>query len=289
MFVWYGSVLGLVGGAAAACLFTTRIPGDLELSRRWRARSSRVALSFALLFLVAQVARLWLQTYAAFGGDQPLSLDLALVIVEQTGWGHGWFWQLAAGIVAWLALSPWLVRRRSLALAAGLAAAASVSLTGHAAGVEEGRVLVSAAHSMHVMAAGLWLGSLGVVLLVTRQAPLTTTESRQSLAWAIDRFSPLAVAAVAGLLVAGSMAAVEHVRSVGNLFTPYGFVLMAKGVTFGAAGLCGLYNWRVVRPRLATHEDHARELRSMAGLELGFGVVALALTSVLTSMDMPGH
>jgi len=64
---------------------------------------------------------------------------------------------------------------------------------------------------------------------------------------------------------------------------------VTKVVTFGAASLCGFYNWRVVRPMLATHPDGVRQLRGVATMELVLGLVALVLTSILTSMPMPEH
>jgi putative copper resistance protein D len=145
-------------------------------------------------------------------------------------------------------------------------------------------------HGLHVVAAGLWLGSLAIVLMVSR--PGTTAadpDTRERLARAIDRFSPQAVISVSVLASSGAVAAWQHLGGWATLFTPYGFVLITKMVAFGAAALCGFYNWRVVRPALASHPDGPLQLRSMASLELVLGAIALVLTSVLTSMPMPAH
>ena len=239
------------------------------------------------LMLLAVAARLCVQTWQSFGTDQPL-LAFAGIIINETPWGSGWFWQMGTCVAAWLVIGLMAPARWPVLVAAAAATGLTVGLTGHAAGATEYGTLLVGAHGAHVVAAGLWLGTLGVVIAVTSRAGESPAE-RSAFARAIDRFSPQAIPSVALLVVSGVVAGWQHVNSLNGLLTPYGFVLTAKVVAFGAAALCGFYNWRVVRPTLSTHEGAVRHLRGMAKLELAFGIVALVLTSLLTSMPMPDH
>jgi len=286
MFGWYGPALVVIGATGAVRVLT---PSQFQ-NNGWAASALRLARLVMPVVLLALLARLWLQTWQAFGSDQPLTLAHAVIIITETPWGTGWLWQLAASLAAWIviAIAPptrWLM----LLLAAG-AVGGTVGMTGHAAGADTYARLLIIVHGLHVLAAGLWLGTLAVVLRVTRHSSGGVTSGvNHPLAHAIDRFSPQAIACVAVLATSGVVAAWQHIGGIAELLTPYGFVFIAKVVAFGAAGLCGLYNWRVVRPSLAVHPDGASHLRSLAALELSFGFAALVLTSVLTSMPMPTH
>ena len=287
MFGWYASILVVIGATGAVRVLA---PSNGLGANDWSTLALRRARQVMPLVLLALVARLWLQTWQAFGSDQPLRLAHAVIIITETPWGTGWAGQLAASLAVWIAIAAVSPQRWGLLLLAAAALGGTVGLTGHAAGADAYVAGVIAAHGLHVLAAGLWLGTLAMILTIT--GPTTASaepRSRVRLAHAIDRFSPQAMVCVAVLASSGIIAAWQHVGDLQSLFTPYGFVLIAKVVAFGAAALCGLYNWRVVRPSLALHPDGASHLRSMASLELFCGLCALVLTSVLTSMPMPAH
>jgi putative copper export protein len=283
MFAWYASVLVVIGAAGAV-----RVMAPLEgsLAHGWTSSALRLARLAIPLVLLALIARLWLQTWQAFGSDQTLTMEHALVIITESPWGDGWIWQMAASLGAGLVILRASPARSPLHMLAALVVGGTVGMTGHAAGAESAAALIIA-HGLHVLAVGLWLGSLGVILWATRQTPPGDAATRDRLAHVIGRFSPQAMVAVGVLASSGLVAAWQHVATVASLFTPYGYVLTAKVIAFGAAGLCGLYNWRVVRPALTTHPDGVSHLRSMAALELACSVIALVLTSILTSMPMP--
>lgn len=287
MFGWYGPILVVIGATGAVRVLA---PFSGLGTNDWSRLALRRARLTMPLILLALLARLWLQTWQAFGSDQPLTLAHAVIIITETPWGTGWAGQMAASLAAWVTIAAVSPQRWGLLLLSAAALGGTVGFTGHAAGADAYVSMVIATHGLHVLAAGLWLGTLSMVLAVTRPtAASTEPPSRERLAQAIARFSPQAVVSVAILASSGIVAAWQHVSDLQSLFTPYGFVLIAKVVAFGAAALCGLYNWRVVRPSLAMHPDGAAHLRSMAALELFFGLCALVLTSVLTSMPMPAH
>ena len=287
MFGWYASILVVIGATGAVRVLA---PSEDPGANDWSALALRRARLIMPLVLLALLGRLWLQTWQAFGSDQPLTLAHAVIIITETPWGTGWAWQLTASLAAWITVAVASPQRWGVLLLAAAALGGTVGLTGHAAGADAYVSMVIAAHGLHVLAAGLWLGTLAMILAITRPAAAPgESGAREHLARAIDRFSPQAVVCVAVLATSGVVAAWQHVSDLQSLFTPYGFVLIAKVVAFGAAGLCGLYNWRVVRPSLAVHADGAAHLRSIASLELICGFCALVLTSVLTSMPMPTH
>lgn len=285
MFAWYASVLVVIGAAGAV-----RVCAPLEglLAQGWAISALRLARVTLPLMLVALLARLWLQTWQAFGSDQPLTIEHAVVIMTETPWGDGWMWQMAAGLAAGIFILRASPSQSPVLMLAAMFVGGTVGRTGHAAGAENFTGLLITAHGLHVLAAGLWLGTLSVILFVTRQAsPGAGTEL--ALARVIERFSPTAVVGVSALTLSGVFAAWQHVQTVDGLFTPYGYVLLAKIAAFGAAAMCGFYNWRVVRRSIGVHPDGASHLRRIASLELVCGFIALVLTSLLTSMPMPTH
>ncbi len=286
MFIWYASIIVVIGATGACRVFSEEPVGDGSSAQSARA-SVRIARIVMPLMLLAVAARLCVQTWQSFGIDQPL-LAFAGIIINETPWGTGWFWQMCACVTAWLIIGVMSPARWPVLVAAAGATGLTVGLTGHAAGATEYGTLLISAHGVHVVAAGLWLGTLGVVIAITRQTGATADES-VAFARAIGRFSLQAIPSVALLVLSGVVAGWQHVNDLKGLLTPYGFVLIAKVVAFGAAALCGFYNWRVVRPTLITHIDAVHHLRGMAKLELAFGIAALVLTSILTSMPMPDH
>lgn len=285
-WAWYLAILFLAGATSAAQAFAD--------APRWLRRLTSAATFAGVLLLVVVGARLWSQTYDAFGGgDDPLLFAHARVILFETPWGAGWMWQAAATLLAAGAVVVW--RRRwswwPLAALSGSIVAFTTALTGHAVGMEEEQWITVLAHGLHVIAASWWIGGLAVILLITVGSDYERDpQARVALATVIDRFSPIAVGAVALLVTSGAVATWRHVLSpagVGGFASPYGLALLAKIAAFTGAALCGLYNWKVLRPALASSPDAARQLRSMAWLEVSLGVAAIVMTAVLGTLSMP--
>lgn len=285
MWTWYLAA-GLVAGAGGAswALAGTDTP-------RWRSRLTSLALAASLFLTVIVAARLWSQTYDAFGGDEPLTWLLVRVIVTETPWGTGWTWQFL-GAVSCLAVA--LLWRRQFALwplflVCAVGAAFATGLTGHAVGMEEDQWITILAHGFHVVAVGLWLGTLAMIMITSRDIGMDDAQERAWFAGLIERFSPLAVAAVTTLVAAGAVASWRHLGSIDGLWTPYGNALLGKVGAFSAAAACGFYNWRVLRPKMLTSGDATRRLRRISSLELAFGVLALVIQAYLGTLSMPGH
>ncbi len=284
-FAWYIAIIVTLGTVAAgrAC----------AEAPRWPRRLTSMALFSAVLAVCVVTVRLWSQTYDAFGGDQPLQFVHARVILLDTPWGIGWRWQAGFTLLTLIAVTAWRLRWRWWPAAAVWASAMAfaTAFTGHAMGMEDRVWQTVLAHGLHVTAAGWWLGALTAIQLVTAGTDFDRdARARLSLSRVIDRFSPVAVVAVGVLVAAGLVATWRHVleqAGIGGFASPYGLALLAKVAAFGGAGLCGLYNWRVLRPRLASSPDAARQLRSMAWLEIALGLLAVVLTALLGTLSMP--
>jgi putative copper export protein len=284
-WAWYTAILLTVGSTSAAYAFAQ--------SPRWPRRLTALSLCASLLLFTMVLLRLWSQTWDAFGGDQPLTFAHARVILFDTPWGTGWMWQAGASLLTCLSVVVWRWRWSFWPVAALCASAAAftTALTGHAMGMPDQVWLTVPAHGLHVIAAGWWIGALTMILLVTSGSDCDRdTAARIALAGVIDRFSPVAIVAVSVLFAAGLIATWQHVlepAGLGGIASPYGLALAGKIAAFCGAALCGLYNWRVLRPMLASSPDAARQLRTMAWLEVLMGVVALVLTALMGTLSMP--
>lgn len=284
-WAWYTAVLLVVGTTAAG-----RACAEAPI---WPRRITAAALAFSLLLLAIVAGRLWSQTHDAFGGDGPLTIEHAQIILFETPWGGGWMWQAGASLCTLLAVVAW---RRAWAAwpVAALCASATAfvtALTGHAVGMEEQQWITILAHGLHVIAAGWWIGALAVILLATAGLDFERdVQARLSLAQVVTRFSPVAIVAVSLLVAAGLVATWRHVieqAGFGGFASPYGLALAAKIAAFVTAALCGLYNWRVLTPSIEASPDAARQFRIVAWVEVSLGVVALVLTALLGTLSMP--
>lgn len=284
-WAWYTAILLVVGTTAAG-----RACAEAPV---WPRRLTAMALAFSLLLLAIVAGRLWLQTNDAFGGDGPLTIEHARIILFETPWGGGWMWQAGASLCTVVAMVAWRWQWSAWPIAALSASAMAfvTALTGHAVGMEEQAWITVLAHGLHVIAAGWWIGALAVILLVTAGSDFDRdVQARLSLAQVVTRFSPIAIPAVSLLVTAGLVATWQHVivqAGVGGFASPYGLALAAKIAAFAGAGLCGLYNWRVLTPLIESSPDATRQFRIVAGLEVSLGVVALVLTALLGTLSMP--
>jgi copper transport protein len=189
-----------------------------------------------------------------------------------TPFGEALLWRLALfgalGFAVWML--EWLEppMARWLAGAGIVATAATYAAAGHAA--SSGRVLDLGVDTVHVMAAGTWVGGLTVLALAGR-----SVERR-----AYQQFSTLAMASVLALVASGVVNSLFRIDRLPQLWeTRYGVTLLVKlaivAVALGAAALS----------RRTLHRDGtpARTVR----VEAAVTVVVLAATAVLTLTTPP--
>ena len=296
---------------ALAATQTPRVPGQRppsEIVRAWRSglRASRSLAWFGWwLLLLATLGALIVQTAAATNVSHVEALGAPLPdFVLTTRYGRIWLVWLA--LVVLLAVILARASRRPVVRAAmrwrswgwwWLGAALTglillvTGLVSHAAAAPQHVVVALAADWLHLAATALWIGGLFQLLLVfpVALAPLPPPLRLRALAGAVPRFSRLAVACVAVLVVTGAYQLWLHVGSIEALFTTvYGVTLSMKLALILPLLALGAFNLLVTRPgfRLLVRESGARVLAAAALLTRRFrlavaGEVALGATVLL--------
>ena len=144
---------------------------------------------------------------------------------------------------------------------------------------------------IHRLAAGLWLGTLFVMLACALTPLLRHDELRERrgalAADMVNRFSPVALSMGGVVVLFGVITAWRHLPTLASLWeTPYGRTLIVKLLFVGTVFLLGAFNWRRQRPSLGT-EPAAFSIRRSATLELSVAAIVLIITSILVSLPSP--
>jgi putative copper export protein/methionine-rich copper-binding protein CopC len=294
-------LLGVIGIVAFRVLVLglVRRRGDAEgllALEPAAARAAGIGLAFALLLVVAVLARLYAQSLAVHGAGEALSRASLSALLTRTTWGLGWMLQAAAVSVVLAGFLIALRRTRAatragwaLTAAGAVALAFTPALAGHAVAVPGNRALAILSDGLHVLGAGGWLGSLLAVLLVGIPAALRLdAEARGgAVAALVNAFSPTALGFAAIVTVTGVISATFHLGSVADLWqSEYGRVLLLKLGVLSLVFGTGAYNWLRVRPSLGDVRG-ARRLRRSASVELAVGAVVLLITAVLVATPPP--
>jgi copper transport protein len=229
-------------------------------------------------------------------------------LVLETRWGRAWMVEAAALVAA--VLGAVVLRRSSAAsapaaapawgLALGLppaVAALAISWSGHASSGSD-RVIGIGADALHNWATGIWLGGLVVLLaLVTTAARRLEREERVRLtARVVVRFSSVAIACVAVLVVTGTYRALAELGALSDLVdTGYGGALLVKLALFALLLVGGAYNRLVLHPRLERaamgldpdDRGAALRLRDSVSAELALAGCLMVAVAVLVSLPPP--
>jgi len=149
----------------------------------------------------------------------------------------------------------------------------------------------SLVNPVHVLAAGLWIGTLLVLVLAGLTALFRhePTRDRRGVIAAdmVNGFSPLALSMGAVVVVFGVITAWRHLHTFANLWsTPYGYTLIAKLCVVAFVFGLGAWNWRRRRPTLGS-EPAAVAIRRSAAAELTVAALVLVITSILVSLPAP--
>lgn len=144
---------------------------------------------------------------------------------------------------------------------------------------------------VHVLAAGLWIGTLFVLVTAGLSALFRNESSRERrgviAADLVNGFSPLALTMGAVVVLFGVITAWRHLHVLSNLWsTPYGITLIVKLVFVAAVFGLGAWNWRRQRPTLGS-EPAAAAIRRSATAELTVAGVVLVITALLVSLPAP--
>lgn len=288
-----GAMRGLAAGHA---------PAMAEIA----LRVARIGVVAGLATFVAWVLRMVDQVIRFRDPFVPLWEDVSFLLFE-TFWGTVW---MAQGVIIplitfafWRAASrggpegsprvatsrpgtgamtaPWWT-----ATVLAIALVATLAMSSHAMGVESWRPVIVTADGMHALAAGVWMGTLGLIVTVGRSAP-GEGSGLELFAAQIRQFSPMAMVSVAALVSMGVVLAWTHLTAVSDLWTTnYGRILSAKvALTLGVLS-AGFVNWRRGIPSLTTEAGvHATLRRSALEVSLALGV--LLLTAFLVHSVKP--
>ena len=295
-WAWFASLLGMIGAVAFRYGVLPRLDRDAELqpvAARSEAVVWYVALGAAALSVAALFARLWMQVAALGGGEAAWDGARLDVLLRDTGWGLAWVLQAIATLAfvtgLFIARAPHGRAVGWMGAGAGAVLLSAVpALSGHAASVGRMNGVAILTDTVHVLGAGVWLGTLAALLAVGIPAALLSGElSGGAVAAMVRAFSPMALAGAAAVGLTGIVNVVFQLGALSDVWsTGYGRALLLKlGLLAGVAAL-GFYNWRRVLPTLgddaATHR-----LRRSARAELGLGVVVLLVTAVLVALPTP--
>jgi putative copper resistance protein D len=173
-------------------------------------------------------------------------------------------------------------------LAAVLAGLAVLLEAGHshAFAMAHGLSLLLLSQSVHLLAAGAWLGGLLPLLVVVAHAPLDVAQR------ILRRFSALAAAAVCLLAGTAIFQAIALSGGLNRLFgTDYGMVLLIKAGLFAALILLAANNRLRLTPALASREGEGsrRSLVWSISAETAIGLVVVLAAAALSGLEPGMH
>jgi putative copper export protein len=176
--------------------------------------------------------------------------------------------------------------KRAASAGGAVLALASFTLSGHTA-IHAWRIALAPLLLVHLVAAAFWFGSLWPLGLVAGR------EQPDRAAAIVARFSALALRAVPAILLCGLAMAAIFVRSLAELATGYGALLLVKLAAY--AGLIGLaaLNRRRYAPALAAGGGAAqagfrRVLRTEWAALTGVLIVTALMTELFAPQDLHG-
>lgn len=283
--LWHYVAVLMLFGAAVFPVYglgkDERSPEALTVWIRWTLRWCSVsAVVSGVLWLVL--------TTAVMAGDLARALDPATLgmTIRDTDFGRLWSGRLALAIV----LAGLAALRRPPAWAMILGSGvllASLGFAGHAALVSDGAMswLHHASDSMHLLAAGVWIGALAAFGVMLR--------GRDGAAAGVSlaRFSGVGAAAVAVLAATGVFNGWMILGGPDTLLsTTWGWLLIAKVGLFGAMLALAAVNRLWLTPRLLRSPDAVAvsRLRTTVAAEQGLALLVLVLVAVLGTLDPKG-
>lgn len=144
---------------------------------------------------------------------------------------------------------------------------------------------------LHVLAGGLWIGTLFVMLVAGISVILNNDLARDQrgpiVSDMVFSFSPLALSVTPFLVLFGVIIAWNHLHVLSNLWlSPYGQTLIVKLCLVALVFTLGAWNWRRQRPALGS-ETAALAIRRSATMEVAVAALVLAATAVLLSIPAP--
>ncbi|GEM_PF-295147 len=302
-----------LAGRNAPDSFHRELPEITTLERR----AAGVGGLTALLLVGAWILRLWAQVMDFRDPFVPLREDLTFLVFD-TFWGTVWMAQ--GGLVIFLVGGFFFLRGRAgrtpppapgltpegiprkghrpveLPLRWKVVAGGvfllllTLALSSHAMSVPANRPLAVSVDLAHTAAAGVWMGSLALVLATTAGRD----DDGRLLSFQLGVFSPMALASVGVLLFMGLLLSGFHMHEIPALWeSRYGRTLGLKVLVVLGVMAAGFWNWRWGLPPLLeaaappARARAAKKIRRSAALEVTLALVVLLVTAVLVATPVP--
>lgn len=200
-----------------------------------------------------------------------------------TGTDLGLAWLVTVLVAAVVTVLCFAVRARGMvALTAGISMIGLIPLAqqGHAAGTASHDAAVTAL-GLHLVGAALWIG--GLVMLVLLRPVL----DRGRLAVVVGRYSSIALGCFVLVAVSGVATAQIRVGVLGNLFTPYGVLVLVKIGAILAIGVLGAVQRRRAIRALTVDPARRRPFWVLIVAELAVMGVASGFAAALGRTATP--
>ncbi|HEY7027750.1 MAG TPA: CopD family protein [Gemmatimonadales bacterium] len=298
-WIAYTATLVTIGGSVCVGLLGRfSEPGGRSNLALDAARETiwRLVLAAPIVLIGAHLLRLYGQARAFLEPAEPTTADGIHAIVAGTTWGRGWTIQIGSAILAavLLGLARWRSRNNGTrispeAILASLMVAFASPLTGHAMENPWGRLAGVSLHGLHLLGAGVWIGTLFVLFVAGFRGVREggAFEGTALLARMVRAFSPLALTGAALVVGAGVVLGVAYVGSLEAFWgSTYGKTLLIKIVLLSATAALGAYHWKSLSPRLDSAQG-ASAFRGSAAIELTLAALILVATAVLVSLPAP--
>ncbi len=291
----FAQILGMISAFGALGFRLLVLPGvgrDEALVAEMAARLGLLAQASLAFALLGGLARLGWQAAVVgdVGGGEAGSVSALVAaaadMVALTRFGQFLALQWLALALA-LVLSPGRGRPAACAALAGLTLALVLTAgSGHGAAMPgwRGAVLGMVA-SLHVLAAGVWLGGLAPLSLLLRRLPAPAAAA------AVARFSALATIAVAVLALSALAQGAALIGGLAALAaSPYGRLILVKTLLFLTLLGFGARNRLLLLPALAGANGPIalRALRRGLGWAMALALAVLLAASFLGSLA-PGQ
>jgi putative copper resistance protein D len=260
--------------AAGAALFLAIFAARLRLSGPPILRLARLATVGAALLVLLH-----------------FSLEPAHLAGEFSGIGDRQLWQLAwqsapgtglrLRLVGLLLILAGLGFSRALSVVGALLVVAAFTTMGHTVDHPH-HIVLAVLLAVHLASLMFWFGALWPL----RQA--VTLEAPATAAALLERFSRLAIWIVPGLLVAGATLVLLLVPGIAVFTMPYGQLLLAKMLGFGALLYFAALNKLRLTPALWREAaGAAQRLRRSLLIEYLLIAAVLVITAVMTGLYSP--
>ncbi|MVA80113.1 copper homeostasis membrane protein CopD [Agrobacterium vitis] len=259
-----------------------------DLAKHIEHRLARFFHLALLLMVIAGIGKIAAQAALLGDGWQTVTPTLVADLLQTTRSGAAL--GLQAGLTGALLLAYCIFRhhRGIVVTLFGALVLISLSISGHAI-AETGAtgLLHRVNHSLHLLAASLWLGALPPVVLLLQA--MQDERARPPTLAALMRFSTIGHVAVALTLISGALNAwlIVGAHAV-DISMPYQRLLLFKIGVVAAMVIIAIINRYVFVPRM--HHSPASAIRAIrigTLAECGLGLAAVALVSAFGTMQ-PG-